>query len=88
MLAIAPEFARDIQAERDDRGITIGRVGIRGLRYPIRVRSKCGPQPSVAEWELTVELGAERRGTHMSRFLEALERWGEEPFGGVRVLSM
>ena len=46
------------------------------------------PQASVAEWELTVELDAERRGTHMSRFLEGLAHWGDEPFDGARVMSM
>jgi GTP cyclohydrolase I len=88
LLAIAPEIAQDVQAESDDRGITIDQVGIRGLRYPIRVASKVGPQTSVANWGLTVELEAERRGTHMSRFVEALERWGTEPFEGARVVSM
>jgi GTP cyclohydrolase I len=87
-LAIAPEVARDVQAEPDPRGITIERVGIRGLRYPIRVVASDGPQASVAEWELTVELDAARRGTHMSRFLEALERWGTDPFDGARVMSV
>jgi GTP cyclohydrolase IB len=88
LLAIAPEITRDVQAESDDRGITIGQVGVRGLRYPIRVASRRGPQTSVADWGLTVELEAERRGTHMSRFVEALERWGAEPFDGARVVSM
>jgi GTP cyclohydrolase I len=88
VLAIVPELARDVQAEPDPRGITIERVGIRGLRYPIRVIADNEPQSSIAEWELTVELGGELRGTHMSRFLEGLERWGAEPFDGARVMSM
>ena len=65
-------------------GITIDRVGIRGLRYPIRLIANDGPQASIAEWELTVELDAERRGTHMSRFVEALSDWDDEPFDGAR----
>jgi GTP cyclohydrolase I len=89
LLTLAPGLARDVQSERDERGIAIDRVGIRGLRYPILVSCRDEPaQPATATWELTVDLGAEQRGTHMSRFVEALTEWAVEPFDGERLVSM
>jgi GTP cyclohydrolase I len=78
----------DVQAQADLRGVRIDRVGIRRLRYPILVDTSAGPQRSVAEWELTVELDAEQRGTHMSRFVESLADHQGEPMSGRRLLAM
>ncbi len=88
LLTNAPDLVPDVQSERDDRGVTIDRVGIRGLRYPILLPSVSGHQRSIALWELTVELEAHHRGTHMSRFVEALERWNSEPMDGDRLCAM
>src|SRR5579884_3057748 len=78
----------DVQAQRDGRGVTVDQVGIRGLRYPILLHTSGGAQASVAEWELTVELQADRRGTHMSRFVETLDEWSQVPMSGRRMLDM
>jgi GTP cyclohydrolase FolE2 len=88
ILTSAPSAVPDVQAEHDERGVTIDRVGIRGLRYPILLRSAEGAQQSVASWELTVELEARHRGTHMSRFVETLEDWHGESMDGPRLLEM
>jgi GTP cyclohydrolase I len=88
LLATKPELVPDVQSEHDDRGISIDRVGIRGLRYPILLSSATGTQQSVARWELTVELDAQHRGTHMSRFVATLERWNLEPMDARRLLAM
>ena len=88
LLATGPAAVPDVQAERDHRGVMIDRVGIRGLRYPFLLATVAGPQRSIATWELTVELDAQHRGTHMSRFVEALERWNSEPMDGSRLLAM
>ncbi len=67
------EDLQDIQSESDHRGITIDRVGIKGLRMPVRVRTKTGElQSSIAAVTLTVELPPHHKGTHMSRFVELL----------------
>ncbi len=67
------EDLQDIQSEADHRRITIDQVGIKGLRLPVRVRTKTGGlQSSVATVTLTVELPARHKGTHMSRFVESL----------------
>jgi GTP cyclohydrolase I len=85
--AIATATA-DVQAQQDDREICIDRVGIRGLRYPIQIKTLGGSQTSIACWELTVELQSDRRGTHMSRFVDTLERWSSELMTGPHVLAM
>ncbi len=70
---------KDTQNERDHRGIAIDRVGIKELKYPIRVREREGSgQETVATLTLTVDLPHEFKGTHMSRFVEVLSSWGFE----------
>jgi GTP cyclohydrolase I len=64
----------DTQASEDQRGIAIDRVGVRDLRYPITVMTQGGdPQHTVAQVSLSVALPHRFKGTHMSRFLQALE---------------
>ncbi len=68
----------DTQNESDHREIIIDRVGVKELRYPIRYRDAKGNEhPTVAKFEMTVELPAHLKGTHMSRFVEALHAFGE-----------
>ena len=63
----------DTQSERDPRNIAITRTGITGLRYPVTVIRPDGtPFSTVSEVSLTASLGAQHRGTHMSRFVEEL----------------
>lgn len=72
----APEkfFLPDVQASADDRAIAIQRVGVRGLRYPLSIKSGTGEvMNTVATLEMTVGLPPEVKGTHMSRFVEILE---------------
>lgn len=63
----------DIQSSLDPRNLAIQRVGVRGVRMPMRIATERGEQPTVAEFEMTVHLPADQKGTHMSRFLEILE---------------
>jgi GTP cyclohydrolase I len=59
--------------------LAIDRVGIRGLELPLVVRDRAqGRQHTVARVDMGVELPSAFKGTHMSRFVEALENWGEE----------
>jgi len=71
----------DIQSQPDNRKITIDKVGVKGIRYPIVVQDReKGIQHSVADLNIYVELPHQRRGTHMSRFLEVLNRYHTEVF--------
>ncbi len=64
----------DVQALADTRAIAIDSVGIKGIKFPITVRTLDGRvQPSVAEFNMYVGLSPEVKGTHMSRFIELLE---------------
>ncbi len=66
----------DVQRYHADIAMPIDRVGVKGLRLPIIVRDReSGTQHTVAEVSLSVDLPAEFKGTHMSRFVEALEYW-------------
>jgi GTP cyclohydrolase I len=69
----------DTQSERDERHLAIQQVGVRELRYPLTVRIDGRAQGTAATWSLDVALPAERKGTHMSRFvawLDALSQSG------------
>jgi GTP cyclohydrolase IB len=69
----------DTQSLPDTRDLPIDRVGIRRLRYPVQIREKNGGhQPTVAFFTMTVDLPAQEKGTHMSRFIEALQTQGAQ----------
>ncbi len=63
----------DVQGSPDRRDLPIQRVGVKGLRYPLRWRSAGADQPSVGQFGLYVSLPADQKGTHMSRFIGLLE---------------
>ncbi|MFD6475674.1 GTP cyclohydrolase I FolE2 [Streptomyces anulatus] len=59
----------DIQNETDARGIELARVGIDGVRYPVSFEDGYLRQEGIADFEVTVRLQHDRRGTHMSRMV-------------------
>jgi len=64
---------RDIQSGPPEVPIAVDRVGIKNFRLPLIVRDRArGRQHTVADVELSVDLPARFKGTHMSRFVEAL----------------
>ena len=65
----------DIQGSPDERRIPIDKVGIKGIRHPVRVRDRTqGEQHTVATFDMYVNLPHSFKGTHMSRFVEILNR--------------
>ncbi|SOB57646.1 GTP cyclohydrolase FolE2 [Pseudodesulfovibrio profundus] len=78
----------DVQKHQAAIAMPIDRVGVKGLRLPIIVRDReSGIQHTVAQVSLSVDLPAEFKGTHMSRFIEALEHWsGELDYHSFRTL--
>lgn len=69
----------DIQKQRDYRNISIDKVGIKGLRYPIKVLDKSdGFQSTIARINMYVDLPHQLKGTHMSRFVEMLPLFREQ----------
>ena len=63
----------DVQAQPDDRNILIDSVGVKGVRYPVSIRSAGSVMPTIATLSMSVSLPATVKGTHMSRFIEILE---------------
>ncbi|MEN2984527.1 MAG: GTP cyclohydrolase FolE2 [Dictyoglomaceae bacterium] len=64
---------RDVQNEKDYRGIYLRKVGIKNISWPIKVVTKEGSiQNTVASFDISVDLRYDLRGTHMSRFVEIL----------------
>ncbi len=69
----------DVAADRPENAIDIDMVGIGDLSYPIVVLDRENKkQRTVAEVMMSVELPARWRGTHMSRFIEILNRFRGE----------
>ena len=62
----------DVQSLADGRNIPIDRVGVRDLTVPLTIASINGPQPTIAEVSMYVGLPAEKKGTHMSRFVSLI----------------
>ncbi len=79
---------KDVQNDPAQAPIAIDRVGIKNIRLPIKVRDRGrGGQDTVADVELSVDLPAKFKGTHMSRFVEALNSWkGELDYEGFKEL--
>jgi GTP cyclohydrolase IB len=69
----------DIQNRKDHRKIEINKVGVKNIRYPITVLDKAkGVQHTVASVNMYVDLPHQFKGTHMSRFVEILNKFKGE----------
>jgi GTP cyclohydrolase I len=67
---------KDIQSEPDTRNIPINKVGVKDISYPVVVLDRDeGLQHTVARVNMYVNLPHHFRGTHMSRFVEILNRY-------------
>ena len=70
----------DIQSTVDDRQIAIDKVGIKSIRYPVSIAEiNGGVQKTVANFDMYVGLPKDKKGTHMSRFVEILNQF-DSPF--------
>jgi len=76
----------DLQSSADHRDVRLERVGIAKLSVPIKVLQKAGGYQHVtAEASLFVEVPAAVRGTHLSRFVELLTEWADEPVSSLDI---
>ncbi|WP_322999511.1 GTP cyclohydrolase FolE2 [Castellaniella sp.] len=78
----------DVQSSADTRHIAIQRVGVRGVRHPLLVATAGQPQATIADWEMTVALPPEEKGTHMSRFIALLESHRSQPMTPAALCAM
>lgn len=64
----------DLQSDGDLRNILVNRVGIQHYQHPLFISDKTNiNQPSVGTFNMSVSLEADKKGTHMSRFIEILQ---------------
>ncbi len=69
----------DTQNKADTRKIPIDKVGIKGIKHPVRVLDRTGgEQNTIAEFNMYVNLPHNFKGTHMSRFVEILNEYERE----------
>jgi len=67
---------KDIQSQRDHRRINIKKVGVKNIAYPVTVLDKARKtQKTVASVNMYVNLPHQFKGTHMSRFVEIMNRF-------------
>ncbi len=66
----------DVQATSDHRNVPIDKVGVKHITYPIALFCPAtgGVQHTVAKVNMYVSLPHYQKGTHMSRFLEVLNK--------------
>jgi len=69
----------DVQSDPDSRKLAIDKVGIKGIRHPVRIQERGSTerapraQHTIAVFNMYVGLPHHFKGTHMSRFVEILE---------------
>lgn len=69
---------KDVQSSPSTVALDIDRVGVKHVELPLVVKDRDkGRQHTVASVDMGVDLPAAYKGTHMSRFVEALENWRE-----------
>jgi GTP cyclohydrolase I len=69
----------DVHLEPELRKIALDRAGVRDLRYPICVLDRTqGQQHTIATIDMSVSLPQKKRGAHMSRFIELLNKHRRE----------
>lgn len=70
---------KDIQSQLDHRRVNIKKVGVKTISYPITVLDKKNNhQNTIASVNMYVNLPHKFKGTHMSRFIEILNRFHGE----------
>jgi GTP cyclohydrolase I len=71
----------DVQGSGDLRRVAIDKVGVKNVTYPIRLlrppSAGGGEQTTVATIDMYVSLPHEKKGTHMSRFMEVLNSYDQ-----------
>lgn len=85
----SPAGMPDVQGESDSRRVSIDRVGVKEVVYPLRLQKKGGgEQTTVARINMYVALPHHQKGTHMSRFLEVLNEHSCEPLTPERIPAL
>ncbi len=77
---------KDVQNSPDSRGINIQKAGVRKVNIPLLILTRDGTHQQVlARVSLGADLAHRHRGTHMSRFMEILNRWSRRHISSVQI---
>jgi GTP cyclohydrolase IB len=77
--SVATNLIPDVQSMADTRQIAINKVGIKNIRHPMVIKDNfASVQHTIAMFNMTVHLPHDAKGTHMSRFVEILNRYEHE----------
>ena len=77
----------DVQSQADKREVYLNEVGISGLRFPAFIENAEGKgQATVATASLSVDLNSKVRGTHMSRFVEVINKFSVLNYDNIRCI--
>jgi GTP cyclohydrolase I/GTP cyclohydrolase-4 len=68
-----PELAEDLQASPPEIGLALSHAGVRGVQKAVRIRARGSETVMAAVIDCTVDLAADQKGVHMSRFPELFE---------------
>jgi len=64
----------DMQDFQENRKLSIHKVGIKDLKYPLIIANKnFEKQNSIGKYTISITLSKNKKGVHMSRFIEVLE---------------
>ena len=66
---------KDVQLQKDERGIFLHKVGIKNIVRPVTINTKNVQVNSVAQIAFNVSLEDDKRAIHMSRLVEILDSW-------------
>jgi len=74
---------KDVQNQKDFRNIPIQKVGVKDVEIPLKIERKTKDnkielEMVFAKAKMSVSLPSEFKGTHMSRFIEILNKYREE----------
>lgn len=73
MTKVVQKPIADVQSVSDARNIPINKVGIKDIQHPIKIAERAGgEQQTIGQFQMTVNLPHQFKGTHMSRFVEIL----------------
>src|SRR5574344_950788 len=77
---------KDVQNEKDLRGVDIQKVGVKNVEVPLIIQRKNSSNQVVnAKARMNVSLPKHYKGTHMSRFIEVLCEWQHKDTLGVDI---
>lgn len=73
MNPILPDVLPDVQAAEAPHRFKLTRVGVTGIRKPVRIERPEGTQHLIPTIDVYVDLPAEQKGSHLSRNVEVLD---------------